>query len=468
MTFFHTLLTAVALLTAPFAHAATVTLGGDATMNCGLTLEGVITQGDADKIAGLARELPDGIAGMYRKERLCLNSPGGSYPEGVAIAKRLRQIGIGTAVAEGARCESACAIAFMGGTMHGEEGQNSVHRVLHPRGKLGFHAPSVDVPEREYTKQAVDRSFQIALDAIASLMQARAEGLDFAQSLMIAMIGTPPDQMRYVETTGEASRWEIAIFPIALPDLPPEKLAATACGTGSVTIYDGAPSPNMYTDVSRSFLTRTALSDYAITLLTSRQYMIEATARCELTLPYNPVFASGRVGYFRFTGDRDESLHNLYRHMFYPADTRLTALTPDPSGPQTDLALLRQKIETAPPVPPTELFRSCTLQGQRAAIANVQNFVNLRASASLKAPIVRELPFGTEVTLTGDPVVGREWAGQAQRCIDLCNRWSANRRDAAHVRSAAQCVADNVVWYPIRDAAGNAGYVSRKYLEESW
>lgn len=462
------LLCAATLSLAGAASAATVTLGGDTVMNCGLTLRGQITEGDADKIDAAARNLPTDVIDLYRKQRLCLDSPGGSYPEGVAIAKLLKDIGLGTAIAASARCESACAIAFMGGTMHGEEGLSQVHRLLHPKGKLGIHAPSVDVPDRAYEKHEVDRSFQIALDAIATLMLARTEGLDFPESMMIAMLRTPPKQMHYVTTTGQAAQWQIALFPIALPGRSTSELAATACDIGSDIVDDTAPTPRAYTDHSPAFLARQTVENGTITLLTSPNYRGEATSRCELTFLDRNVYANGRLGYFRFVGDRDERLHNLYRHMFYPSDTPISALNTDPSGPLTDVAALAERVSTAPPPPPHELYTSCTLQGQTAEIANVKTFVNLRRSASLSAPILREVPFGERVTLTGAPVVGQDWAGRAQGCVDLCNRWQSNRRDTDLSRAAAQCVADNVIWYPVRDARGNAGWLSRKYLEQSW
>jgi len=48
--------------------------------------------------------------------KVCFNSRGGSFPEGLKIAQILGENAIGTAIAAEHSCESACAIAFMGGS----------------------------------------------------------------------------------------------------------------------------------------------------------------------------------------------------------------------------------------------------------------------------------------------------------------------------------------------------------------
>jgi hypothetical protein len=67
--------------------------------------------------------------------RLCLNSPGGDYREGLRVAGYLMEKSVGTAVAEGGECYSACAIIFMGGTF---PWKGELNRYLHVRGILGF------------------------------------------------------------------------------------------------------------------------------------------------------------------------------------------------------------------------------------------------------------------------------------------------------------------------------------------
>ena len=88
--------------------------GGD--LRCSLSLSGPIEPGDADDLKTFLAQ--NGIQewDLYRKDRICLDSPGGSFSEGVKLAKLFNLRGIGTGVEAGKRCESACALAFMGGT----------------------------------------------------------------------------------------------------------------------------------------------------------------------------------------------------------------------------------------------------------------------------------------------------------------------------------------------------------------
>ena len=100
---------------------------------------------------------------------LCLDSPGGSFGEAVRIARLLSEKNIGTRIEGGAACESACALIFMAGRHVSEQAERAVRwRVLHPRGKLGFHAPALVVPEGNYDKDTVNRAYDVALGTVGS------------------------------------------------------------------------------------------------------------------------------------------------------------------------------------------------------------------------------------------------------------------------------------------------------------
>jgi hypothetical protein len=110
----------------------------DGPILCNLLLEGTIQRGDLDRLKALIGAQRE--KAFASSPRLCLNSPGGAYREGLAIASYLMKQSIGTAIPRGAECYSACAIVFMGGTF---PWKGELNRYLHAQAVLGFHAPYV-------------------------------------------------------------------------------------------------------------------------------------------------------------------------------------------------------------------------------------------------------------------------------------------------------------------------------------
>jgi ATP-dependent protease ClpP protease subunit len=119
----------------------TSNMADEGVIICNFYLEGQIISGDAKRLQAI-------VATWRQKHktdtpRLCLNSPGGSFEEGLLIARFLTQWveGGGTAIEAGAKCFSACAIIFMAGTYPWIGERN---RFLNVNGMIGFHAPYVD------------------------------------------------------------------------------------------------------------------------------------------------------------------------------------------------------------------------------------------------------------------------------------------------------------------------------------
>jgi len=207
------------LLTA--SDAASITLGGDPVMECHATLEGEIVTGDAQALETLIQK-ESWTQRYYSDEgfvpRLCLHSPGGSYLEALKLAEVIGSR-VGTAIAEGKTCDSACALVFMSGRLHIVEDASRISRRLHPKGNLGFHAPGLVVDDGVYTKEAVDAAYKVAIKSLYELSKMRtAQGrLDIPEDLLSEMLGTPPEEMRRVYNVNEAIVWEIEIYPVGAP-----------------------------------------------------------------------------------------------------------------------------------------------------------------------------------------------------------------------------------------------------------
>lgn len=194
----------------------------DPSFGCTHRITGTFASGDGDRIAA---QLVSSIRawredGQYGIPIICLDSPGGSIAEALKLADVLREEAIGTKLEAGARCESACALVFMAGSFFAHESGLYKWRVMHPTAKLGFHAPSLQVRDGQYTADSVTRSYALAMETLArtieDLMQNRGfeDGEHVKPSLMTAMLRTPPSRMMYVETVDQAGRWGIHVGPL--------------------------------------------------------------------------------------------------------------------------------------------------------------------------------------------------------------------------------------------------------------
>ncbi|MEC3859853.1 hypothetical protein VK792_01030 [Mesobacterium sp. TK19101] len=225
---------------APRADAAEFLPGGDAELGCFMTIRGQIVPGDAERFRDALtksigtnpyRDNPDFIARFDGGAgtvvpRICLDSAGGSLAEALRMSDVLtnRQsersslnTAIGTAVAAGARCHSACAVLFMAGGSESEGPAGRLpNRVLHAQGSLGFHAPGLTIPDGNYTAEAVDKAFTVAVRSIGELSDRQAD-LRFPATLLNRMVATPPQEMYVLSTVGEAAQWMIDVVGLPHP-----------------------------------------------------------------------------------------------------------------------------------------------------------------------------------------------------------------------------------------------------------
>lgn len=218
-------------------------------MNCIVRLSGLIEEGDAERLEKVlvsilgggrsrdeAREYCfNGTLGCLNsdKKRICLSSPGGSIVEALKIIELIDGF-MGTAVPRGADCLSACALVFMAGSSaSGGPMGTAINRKLHAAGRLGFHAPSLEVEDRRYTKTAVENAYRVANEALSRLML-RSSGMLLSQTLIAEMLATPPKEMMFVDTVYDAGRW---LIPIA-GTIYPRQITATAAVNACNAYYN--------------------------------------------------------------------------------------------------------------------------------------------------------------------------------------------------------------------------------------
>jgi len=141
------------------------------------------------------------------RNRICLDSPGGSLKEvyDFVTADGAPRSDFATTVRSGARCESACAILFMFGQ---NWGANSPYpdRKMEPGARLGFHSPFLATADLAAAQR--EDAFRVALDVAKLLMDTSYKattqaGAPLSSELVSLVLNTPGDQMHYVDTIGE-------------------------------------------------------------------------------------------------------------------------------------------------------------------------------------------------------------------------------------------------------------------------
>jgi len=195
--------TLFALLAAPAqaGHWTQFPVTDEFSNECMFAFTGVINPGDL-----MALYDHPGWTQSFRT-RICLDSPGGSLKEvyDFVTGTSDNDFNFATTVKSGARCESACAILFMFGQSWGANSPFP-DRVMEPGARLGFHSPFLG--NTEVSEGQREDAFRVALDVAKLLLDTAYKattqsGAPLSHELVSLVLGTPGDQMHYVETVGE-------------------------------------------------------------------------------------------------------------------------------------------------------------------------------------------------------------------------------------------------------------------------
>ncbi len=183
---------------------------------CDYEFRGQFAPGDARRVSS--------IRGGYDGVTLCLNSPGGSVAEGLAVFEEVRQRNIKTRVPAGWECLSTCALVFMAGSIETGVGvpQTFGARQLDPGGRLGFHAPGLVVQRGNFDPDHLAQAFSVAIGAAATLYRASLleEGgwRSFNEFIYSRILETPFTDMYRVNTVASAALAEMDLGPTRLPN----------------------------------------------------------------------------------------------------------------------------------------------------------------------------------------------------------------------------------------------------------
>ncbi len=172
---------------------------------CQIALSGPIASGDLDRLKVLA---PGGSS-------LCLDSLGGDFLEGLAIAEWLAGRNVTTIIGNGASCYSACAIAFMGGSEW--EQIYLSKRKLHLGGRLGFHAPYLIALSKTYSGSELQATYAEGLQAVARMMKLGSDmGEDgfIPERVMLKLLAAGPRDLYMVDDVIKARELNIELIGV--------------------------------------------------------------------------------------------------------------------------------------------------------------------------------------------------------------------------------------------------------------
>ncbi|MCH6206345.1 hypothetical protein L3V16_21205 [Brucella ciceri] len=202
------------LMPAPFATAADIR--PVESEKCRYLLSGIIEKGDAEKIAAIVDKNGDGVdAG----NSICLNSPGGNYLAGKQLFDTFMADGFATYVRKGDECHSACAIAFLGGSVWGDFRHPS--RTVEPGGVIGFHAPYVILePDKKYSAEYVSSLTRAAFGIVSTLIKDQ-ESLKISRKFLTDYILLDSEETRTIQTVEDAAHAGIAV------DIKPKTITLT-------------------------------------------------------------------------------------------------------------------------------------------------------------------------------------------------------------------------------------------------
>lgn len=219
------------------AAAASIVPSADPGV-CKLILSGPIEQGDLERFVRVASAVytPDDEIGESTADNtVCLDSPGGSFVEGIRLARYIFEKGIGTVIDAGSSCASACALMFMMGRAVGPE-VSFINRKLHISGSLGFHRPSLVLGEEgEFGTQDVEASYDLAVSSVVEFVTLANKTAPWSNIPMVKadlierIFATRGNELYLVDTVEKAARWDIELIGVTYPDAIDEVRAYYAC-----------------------------------------------------------------------------------------------------------------------------------------------------------------------------------------------------------------------------------------------
>lgn len=295
------------------------------TSDCDQVLNGEITDGDLKELEVAFPEDESNDRGTT----LCLNSPGGSFLEGVRIARYLRKAGVPTKIRRSDVCLSACAVAFMGGATIADDSVVT-NRELNVSGVLGFHAPYLLVKEGQYDKTSVENAYAAALLGVAELAQILSQ-IDFPSRLMAEMLRKGSSDFYFIDRVGRAGEAGIELVGYAHPTELADKHWIAACDNIFNWHLQAGHTHETFSlqEYTRPIVSRKFADDTAI--IEVGAYPPEASRICTLK-EFAGIDGRSWTGCFSDGPDSNRCENKFKSYYFFAPETMLSNLTPQRSS----------------------------------------------------------------------------------------------------------------------------------------
>ncbi len=306
------------LISPNYTYAATITLKGKREFTTStssrntihfvqtLKLDGEIKNGDSKKIRQIVKKI-DAASPFQFHILLLLNSKGGSFQEALKLSTYIRSRGIGTLIQNKDTCLSACAVAFMAGTLF-EDGSDALpisFRYINIGAKLGFHRPSLRLNSEGMSgigNKIKDRLIEDAYAAASIQMGTFFDELKknkVATSLGIEMLKSGSDFLM-IDTIDKAGRWGISISGISFPSYIGPFQAAIACSNINRWRSDFFVNDN---NTQFPVILPSIYSTGEILVRQSKE--VQANRKSKFSYMFQPVFQGQSCGFTKHKNDND-------------------------------------------------------------------------------------------------------------------------------------------------------------------
>lgn len=459
-------------LSATATIAAEIELHNVHVEGCTATLNGRVEAGDTERVRAA---LPGTTYGPYTSDRvrLCLNSQGGNFLEGLELAAYLSETGIETHVAFQDECMSACAIAFLGGTRKSEEEGNIlsfVSRSINAEARLGFHAPRLDLREGNFNKDVLENTFDAAIRAVGEIFS-RLDELRISRDFALDFLSVPNPDFYLIDSPIRLHQMQGSIegnvrVPINLSNDQLEALCALE--------FDFARSLSNSQERSHFSLSTTSGSVRRALIV---PYFGEGDKYwdvCELSGGddfFSPNNTSLSVTSYDqpmyFIDERSEtfvpSRLQVERYIQTSQNIGWTALSSTLlTGFESDISSLSLGSPEPDQFNYFEPEFSCAPASSSYAVTNVNDFATLRGEPNYGSEVIAEIPRGDLVSPVSSLFVDVTFS--SERCRSACDFEARGALTSTTGEDILICTYENSIWWRVQSQDGQSGWMSRKFL----